>query len=236
MHKIDQAFILGAGKGTRLRPHTDTKPKPMVKVAKKPLIDHIIDQLSQAGIQKIAVNTHYKADILESHLKEISEPEISVSYEEELLNTGGGIKNALHFLDNKPFFVINGDSYCIDGPEASALKRLEDMWDPEIMDILILLHPVSKMALTQGVGDYIIQSDGKAIRSRDKCGTHMFTSIRINHPRIFDDTPEGSFSYLDLMDHAQKSGRLYALEHDGDWHHISTPQDLENVNTSLKNA
>ncbi len=111
---------------------------------------------------------------------------------------------------------------------------MKEAWNDNTMDILILLQPVSSMHLTQGIGDYDIDAQGRATRSLDKSGQYMFTSIRINHPRIFDNTPNGAFSYLQCLDTAQAKGRLHAIIHDNDWHHISTPKDLETVDAAYR--
>lgn len=224
----NKAFILAAGLGKRLRPITLERPKPMVEVGERTLIDRALDHLQQAGIDDVVVNAHYLSDILESHLAGRSAPEIHISHEDELLETGGGIKKMLqHFAAD--FYVLSGDALWTDGPGESALQRLSDMWNPQQMDILMLLQPVSNMTLTKGVGDYRIDADGRAIRAKDQSGDLMFTSIRINAPHIFEGSPDGPFSYLELMDRAEEQGRLYGLVHDGDWHHISTPEDLEAV-------
>lgn len=227
----DKAFILAAGFGTRLRPHTNDKPKPMVKVHGKPMIDHALDQLESANVKTCIVNTHYKADILHDHLKDRTSPEIIISHEPDILDTGGGIKNAIHHF-TEPFYVVSGDSVCEDDPDQNALKAMAEMWDSNTMDILLLLQPVNTMALTHGVGDYDLDDQGRAVRSLDKDGKYMWTSIRINHPAIFENTPDQPFSYLQLLDKAQENGRLYGMVHKGTWHHISTPDDLKAVNES----
>lgn len=225
----DRAFILAAGLGSRLRPLTNLIPKPMVCVHGKPMIDHALDALSNAGVKNCVVNTHYKAEILHNHLATRKSPQIIFSYEKELLDTGGGIYNAIsHF--SEPFYVLSGDSVWENKNNHDALMELAAAWDPSRMDILILLQPVDTMKLTQGVGDYDLDEHGRAIRNLSKAGRYMFTSIRINAPHIFVNSPFGSFSYLQLLDEAQKKGRLYGQVHSGIWHHISTPQDLESVN------
>ena len=229
----DKAFILAAGFGTRLRPYTDETPKPMVKVKGTPMIDSALNALNEIGVQSCVVNTHYKSEALHDHLKMREAPKIILSHEEEILDTGGGIKNALHNFD-APFFVLSGDSVWEDAPNQNALQNMTETWDVDKMDILILLQPIENMKLTKGVGDYDIDSEGRAIRSLDKSGKYMFTSIRINSPEIFDNAPDEPFSYLDLLDQAQAKGRLYALVNNGMWHHISTPEDLEAVNNEGK--
>ena len=229
----DHAFILAAGMGKRLRPYTDTVPKPMVEIGGRPIIDRTIDKLAAAGVKHITVNTHYMADIIEAHLKKRRDVEIVFSREETLLDTGGGVKKALPALGDAPFYVIAGDAVWTEGPSGSALLRLADAWDAEKMDVITLLQPLSAMTLTDGVGDFDLAADGRTIRRPDKTGSYMWTNIRINTPDIFRDAPEGAFSFLGIMDKVEAAGRFYALPHDGEWHHISTAAELERVNKDL---
>ena len=231
----NKAFILAAGFGTRMQPLTDNIPKPLVSVGGKAMIDHALDKLASAGVERCVVNTHYKADVLQTHLSGRTSPEILLSHEPEILDTGGGIKNAIHHFD-APFYILSGDSIWEDAPGKDTLKTLGMQWNPEDMDILMLLQPVDTMTLTEGVGDYDLGEDGRAVRSPDKTGKYMFTSIRINAPHIFDSAPDGPFNYRDLMDEAQEKGRLFAVVHEGAWHHISTPEDLEAVNRDYERA
>lgn len=225
----DSAFILAAGQGSRLRPYTDHVPKPMVAIAGRTLIDRTLDRLEQAGVKKVVINLHYKADILQTHLSARRTPEITFSRETELLDTGGGIARMIDFFEGRPFYVIAGDALWNDGPSGDALLRLARHWQDDAMDILTLMQPLSRMTLTHGLGDYDLLPDGRVKRSADKTGAFMWTNIRINHPRLFTGAPQGAFSFLDLMDKAERAGRFRALIHDGDWHHISTPADLERV-------
>lgn len=229
----DHAFILAAGMGKRLRPYTDSVPKPMVAVGGRPIIDRTIDRLIGAGVKHITVNTHYMADAIENHLRQRNDVEIIFSREETLLDTGGGIKKALHTMGGKPFYVIAGDAVWTDGPSGDSLLRLADAWHPQTMDILTLMQPLSGMVLTDGVGDFDIAPDGRTIRRPDKSGAYMWTNIRINSPAVFNDTPDGAFSFLQLMDRTEAAGRFHALEHDGQWHHISTAAELERVNADM---
>lgn len=229
---VERAFILAAGQGTRLRPLTDRIPKPMVRIAGKPIIDYALDALDAAGVRDVVVNLHYKGEVLDSHLKSRKRPKITLSWEEHLLDTGGGVRKALNFFQNTPFYVLNGDALWQDGPDGSALERLARAWDPVRMDILLLLHPAARVP--GGTGDYDLLDDGQARRSSDKTGALMFAGIRIAHPRIFEGSPEGAFSFLTLMDQAQENGRLYGLAHDGLWHHISTPEDLARTDAAFR--
>ncbi len=222
--KIDTGFILAAGFGKRMMPLTATRPKPMVEIAGRPMIDYTIDQLHNHGIARIIINTHYQAQVLHDHIAAMPEPRPLISYEPEILETGGGLKNALPLIGQNDFFVLSGDSILEDGAQESALARLEKFWDPAKMDILILLQPLDAMT-TSASGDYDLDDQGRAIRSRNKNGALMFTSARINKASIFNGAPDGSFSYLDLLDKAEREGRLYGIIHDGLWHHISTPAD-----------
>ncbi len=230
-----KAFIMAAGMGKRLRPYTDTMPKPLVPVAGQPTIGHIIDHLVAAGIQDITVNLHYRADQLAAYLaeRENSSLTIHTAYEETLLDTGGGIKAQLHHFGNDPFYVINGDAYWIDGAQGNCFQRLRAAWRDADMDLLLLLQSIDRMILTDGVGDYAMATNGQLTRMRDQSGPYMFAGIRMCHPRLFKDTPDGTFGFLPLMDGAENAGRLYGLEHDGDWHHISTPEELERVEADI---
>jgi MurNAc alpha-1-phosphate uridylyltransferase len=236
--KIEKAFILAAGLGTRMKPLTDTIPKPMVQVGKRSLLERTLDHLKDYGVSEVVINTHYKAQAIEEYVASYKDLNITLSHEDLLLDTAGGIANGMqHFSAAKAdedFFVLSGDGLWTDGAHEAALERLAEAWDPEAMDILMLLQPVSSFSLTEGVGDYDILPTGRAVRSLNRTGSHMFTSIRINSPRIFADAPAGAFSYLTLMDAAQQAGRLYGLEHDGEWHHISTLDDLMAVDTAFR--
>lgn len=216
-----------------MKPLTERIPKPMVQVAKQTLLDRTLDHLEDAGVTDVVINTHHLAQQINRHLQPRRTPRITFSHEPSLLDTGGGIRKAVQHFHGESFYVVSGDGLWTDPPGETALQQMAAQWDPDKMDILILLQQVSAMKLTMGVGDYDIRSDGRAVRSRHKTGTHMFTSIRINHPRIFDNAPFGAFSYLPLLDQAENDGRLFALEHKGMWHHISTPEDLRAVNFAV---
>jgi MurNAc alpha-1-phosphate uridylyltransferase len=223
-----KAFILAAGMGKRLRPYTDTLPKPLVPVAGKPAIGHILDRLNEAGITDVTVNLHYRADQLADFLA-ANTPHgmtIHLAYEDALLDTGGGVMAQLAHFGDAPFYIVNGDAFW----SGDAFGPLARRWDDAAMDLCLLLQPVSNMVLTHGVGDYDLPPDGRCIRAKDSSGTHMFAGIRLCHPRLFTGAPTGAFGFLSLMDQAEHAGRLFAAEHEGEWHHISTPEELERVN------
>ena len=231
--KPDHAFILAAGQGTRLRPYTDDTPKPMVEINGRPILDYTLEKLKKAGISNVTINTSYLGDRIKNYTDTVQDITITLSSEEELLDTGGGVKKALANMKGKPFYLINGDALWTDTPNLSALDNLAKKWQPDKMDILLLLQPVSAMTLTKGIGDYDMDDQGRAIRSKDKAGEYIFGGIRITKPNIFENTPDGAFSFLELMDKAEEQERLYGITHQGDWHHISTPEDLENVNAAF---
>lgn len=230
----EKAFLLAAGMGTRLRPHTDTMPKPMVRVAGRPLLDYALDKLAAHGVKDVWINLHYLPEVIKTHLQGRNDLNIHYSEEKTLLNTGGGVKKCLKRLGNDPFLMINGDALW-ENRNKEAILQLSEAYAPEKTDILMLLQPVSSMKLTNGTGDY--DGDGiNAVRSRDKQGQFMFTGIRIVHPRLFQ-YPQASpdiFSFLELMDEAEKRGRLHYIIHEGDWHHISTPDDLAAVEAAWR--
>lgn len=229
----DHAFILAAGRGTRLKPYTDTMPKPMVPINGRPILDYTLEKLQKAGVKNVTLNLSYLGGRIQNYLGERREPKITFSAETELLDTGGGVKKALDTMGDQPFYLLNGDAFWTDSPNQSALEKLATSWNPEIMDILLLLQPIQAMTLTEGIGDYNLSENGQAVRMPDKSGTYMFAGIRITKPEIFENSPDDAFSFLDLMDKAEKQGRLYGLIHDGEWHHISTAEDLERINTAL---
>lgn len=232
----DHAFILAAGMGSRLAPYTDKLPKPLVEVAGRAMIDRTLDALEEIGVKSITINIHYLKALMQQHLAVRKIPTLTYSYEEALLDTGGGIKQALFTMEDQPFYVFSGDTVWENGPSGNALLRMAEAWDDDTMDLLLLLQPLDRMPVTEGSGDYNIGADGKPTLADNKSGTHFWPSIRIVHPRLFADTPDIKFSFLNLMKKAEKSGRIAALVHDGTCYHISKPSDLEAVNRHLHNG
>ncbi len=228
-YKPDQAFILAAGKGTRLRPYTDNTPKPMVRVDGKPILEHILDKLKEVDVKTVTINLFYLGEKIKSHFKSYTNPTITFSEEEELLETGGGVKKAIHTMQGKPFYLINGDALW-SNDNVPALQQLSDAWNPDVMDMLLLLQPTDPNTVSKNSGDYQMSDDGALTRTPDGSGSYMFTGIRITKPNVVEGMPEGAFSFLECMDKAQNQGRLYGIVYDGTWHHISTPQDLDEVN------
>lgn len=232
--QITQGFILAAGMGERMRPLTNDIPKPMVLVHGKPIIGYVLDAFAAHGINTCVINTHYQPAPLLDYLATRHDLNIIISHEPELLDTGGGIKQGLKYLDNsKPAFIASGDSIWQNPPHNTTLALMESAWDENVMDMLLLLQPLSTMTLTQGIGDYNITHTPPhfyAHRTPDKSGTHIWTSLRIINPAIMQNAPDGAFSFLSTLDKAEQSSRLHALSHTGIWHHLSTPHDIETLN------
>lgn len=232
-----KAFILGAGFGTRMRPLTNNCPKPMLEIAGRTIIWRILDKLRAARVTDVVVNTHYLAEKMQRHMEDYvaqhNEITIYVSYEKDILDTGGGVKKALKYFDSNPFYVIAGDSLWEDG-NIPALDVLSQSWNSERMDILTLFKPINQMTLSKGVGDYDLTKNGKAIRSPEKEGEYMWTNIRLNSRKIYEHISEEEFSFLKIMDECQTKERLYALSHDANWHHISTPEEYQKINDHFK--
>jgi MurNAc alpha-1-phosphate uridylyltransferase len=228
------AMVLAAGLGLRLRPITNNTPKPLVKVSGKALLDHTLDRLVAAGVQRAIVNTHYLAEQIEQHLKNRIDIEIIISSEaENLLETGGGVKKALQYLGDEPFYICNADVLWLNGP-TPALSCINERWDADEMDVLLMLHSTVEAYGYTGRGDFKIDSRGKLVRKLEREITpYLFTGVEIAHPRIFKNTPDGPFSLNIIYDKAIKAGRLYGVIHDGEWFHIGTPDGLKEAESYM---
>lgn len=230
----EKAMVLAAGLGTRLRPLTETLPKPLVEIAGRALIDHVLDRLDDAGIKEVVVNTHHLADQVEKHLQGRSSPAIRLSPEKELLETGGGVAKALGMLGNKPFFVVNVDALWLNGP-FDALRRMAATWDDGRMDGLLLLHSTVDAYGYRGVGDFCADGGGLLTRPPEgEVSPWLFTGIQLLHPRLFADAPDGAFSLNVLYDRVIKEKRLYGAVHDGEWFHVGTPEGVEEAETYMR--
>jgi N-acetyl-alpha-D-muramate 1-phosphate uridylyltransferase len=233
-HAPNHAMILAAGLGERMRPITNTLPKPLIRVRGRTLLDTILDRLDAAGVNEAVVNLHYLGPMIEDHLRERTRPRIVFSAEEyERLETGGGVRAALSKLGPDPFYAINGDVCWLDGP-TPALERLAAAWNERKMDALLLLHPTATAYGYEGRGDFMLDPWGHARRREERqMAPFVFAGVQIFHPRLFEDTPEGAFSLNTLYDKAEESGRLYGLRHDGEWFHIGTPHGLAEVEEAM---
>lgn len=221
-----RAMVLAAGLGTRMRPLTDAKPKPLIEVAGKPLIDHVLDRLAEAGVETVVVNVHYLSDMITRHLSARTKPRIDISDERgALLGTGGGVLKALPKLGNAPFFHINSDTIWIEGPRPN-LTRLAEAFDAEAMDALLLLAPSTSIGY-DGSGDYVMTPNGRLQRRKEReVAPFAFAGAAILSPSLFADAPKGDFPLTALFDRAEHAGRLYGLRLDGMWMHVGTPDAI----------
>lgn len=221
-----RAMVLAAGLGKRMRPITDTIPKPMVEVAGQPLVDHVLDRFASVGVHDIVVNLHHLGHKLEAHLQRRRDMRITFSPETELLETGGGVTKALPLLGSGAFFAANADMLWFDGG-TPALARLAEMWDEEKMDALLLLQRTVTAHGYDGAGDYFLDPLGRAKRRRGQAvAPYVFAGVQILHPRLFKEAPQGAFSLNRLYDRAEESERLYGVAHDGLWFHVGTPDSI----------
>jgi len=229
-----RAMVLAAGLGERLRPITDRTPKPLVAVDGVPMIDRALDLLNSAGVETVVVNTHHLADRIEAHLAGRTSPKIAISREDRLLDTGGGVANALDRLGDGPFFVMNGDVLILNGL-VPALARLAAAWCDEDMDALLLVQATVRAYGYAGFGDFTMRADGRLDRRRERwISPYLFAGVQMLHPRLFEGCPDGAFSLNRLYDKAAEAGRLFGVVHDGVWMHIGTPDALENAERFLK--
>ena len=221
-----RAMVLAAGKGLRMRPITDRTPKPMIPVDGRPLIDHALDRLLEAGVENTVVNIHHLGEQIERHLAKRDTPGIQFSPEETLMETGGGVKKALGLLGNDPFIVVNSDAFWLNGP-TDALGRMAAVWDADKMDGLLLLHSTVDAYGYGGRGDFNCEACGKLTRRPEmEISPWLFTGVQILKPEVFSDTPDGAFSLNIIYDRLLEQERLYGLIHDGEWFHVGTPDGL----------
>ena len=232
---LDTAIVLSAGLGTRMASPGNARPKPLVELGGKALIDHVLDRLVDAGIERVVVNVHHKADLIERHLQARRAPAIEISDERAiLLDTGGGVKKALPGLGAGPFLIHNADSVWIEGVGAN-LARLAEAWADERMDCLLLLALASTSHGYQGRGDFALESDGKIRRRKaeQELVPFAFTGVSIAHPRLFDMSPDGPFSLNLVWSRAIAAGRAYGVRMDGVWMHVGTPDALTDAERYL---
>jgi N-acetyl-alpha-D-muramate 1-phosphate uridylyltransferase len=234
--KIESALVLAAGLGKRMRPLTATRPKPLVRVAGKALIDHSLDRIAAAGIGQVVVNAHYLADALEAHLRGGNWPfAIAMSDErDQLLETGGGMVKAAPLLTGDPFLAVNSDNIWTDGP-ADTIQLLARHWDAARMDALLLLVRHASAVGHGGRGDF--HMDARGLVSRRKAGRvapFVYTGIQLISRRFLRDAPSGPFSTNILWDRAIAEGRLFGLAHQGQWFEVGTPQAIPPVEAALR--
>lgn len=231
-------MIMAAGLGKRMRPLTASRPKPLIEVGGKALLDHVLERLRTAGVRKVVVNVHYLADALEAHLASRDHGlEVVISDERDLLmETGGGLVQAAPLIDTDPFLALNSDNLWIDGP-ADTLRLLASQWDDARMDALVLLVPQARALNHNGMGDFHMGNTGQLRRrERSRVAPFVFTGIQIASKRLLRDAPEGPFSTNILWDRAIEEGRCFGAVHQGLWFDVGTPQSIRLTETAIENV
>ena len=232
------AMVMAAGLGKRMRPLTATRPKPLIEVAGRPLLDHVLERLRAAGVEKVVVNVHYLPGSVEAHLaKRVHGLEVVISDErDQLLETGGGMVKAEPLIDADPFLVVNSDNLWVDGP-ADTLKLLASHWDDERMDALLLLVPHARAQNHRGMGDFHMDRFGRLRRRhRGRVAPFVYMGIQIISKRLLEGAPEGPFSTNFLWDKAIEAGRCYGAVHQGLWFDVGTPAAIGQTETFLADA
>lgn len=227
-------MVLAAGFGVRMQPLTLTRPKPLVRVAGRALLDHVLDRLATTGVERAVVNVHYLADQIVTHVAHRERPHIVISDERDaILGTGGGLVRALPHFEGEPFFLINSDTIWIDGPRDN-LDQLACAFDPMLMDAVLLLAPSTASIGYEGRGDFLMGPDStlRARRERD-VAPFVYAGAAILHPRLFVEAPKGEFALTQLFSRAQDAGRLCGVRLDGTWMHVGTPDAVELAEAAL---
>ena len=227
-------MILAAGLGVRMRPLTEKIPKPLVPVAGKPLLDHVLDRLADAGVTKAVVNVHYLPDQIIQHVADRAQPHVIISDERDVvLGTGGGVVKALPLIGDAPFFHLNADTMWIDGVESN-LSRLAGTFDPSRMDILLLMAPTANSIGYSGSGDYAMLADGSLRKRKEhQAVPFVYAGVAIMSPAIFKNAPKGEFSLTKIFDTTNERGRLFGLRLDGLWMHVGTPEAVQAAEEAL---
>jgi MurNAc alpha-1-phosphate uridylyltransferase len=235
MNTPRNAMVLAAGLGTRMRPLTDSTPKPLVKVAGRALIDRVLDRLADAGVERAVVNVHHFAEQIERHLAQRKRPRIVISDERGLLlGTGGGVLKTLAELGGAPFFHVNSDTLWIEGATPN-LTRLAAAYEPAAMDALLLLAPAAGSIGYAGHGDFLLAADGRlAARGERATAPFVFAGAAILAPALFADAPKGEFSLTTLLHRAAHAGRLHGLPLEGTWMHVGSPEDVREAEAAIK--
>ena len=236
----ETAMVFAAGFGKRMKHLTEKIPKPLIKVNGKCLLDYALDNVAEAGIKKVVVNTHYLADQVKEHVRNRDKlPKISISHEDAILETGGGIVKALMRLGEKPFFTINSDVILTSGA-TNFFKRIVQAWNPETMDALMLLQNTSKAIGYDGSGDFNLSDDGHLIKPISEKCDYVFTGVMLIKPDIFKGVDEKPFSvYRDFLHprYHHKDGslsRVFGVVHDEKWIHVGTPESIKDAEEALK--
>ena len=231
-------MVMAAGLGKRMRPLTATRPKPLIEVAGRPLLDHVLDRLRVAGVENVVVNVHYLPASIEAHLAAKSHGlNVTISDEsDQLLETGGGMVKAAPMIGADPFLVVNSDNLWVDGP-ADTLRLLCSHWDDARMDALLLVVPHARAQNHRGMGDFHMDRSGRLRRrERSRVAPFVFTGIQLVSKRLLEGAPEGPFSTNILWDRAIEAGRCFGAVHQGLWFDVGTPKAIGETEAFLQNV
>lgn len=230
----DTVMVFAAGLGKRMRPVTETIPKPLVKIAGRAMIDHMLDRFAEIGVKRAIVNVHYLADQLERHLAERKTPEIVISNErEKLLDQGGGIKKVLPLIGDSPFFICNTDAIWLEGAQSN-LARLRERWDPAEMDVLLLVASSATSIGVDWAGDFLMDSEGRLTRrAENEVAPFVYAGIGIMKPQLFANIKEDVFRLGPFFFAAAEQGRLFGQRLDGQWLHVGTPDAIEEAERAI---
>ena len=232
---VDTAMIMAAGKGTRMMPLTADRPKPLIEVGGVALLDHVLDHLRDAGIGKIVVNVHYRAEQIEQHLAaSAADLDVRISDERDVLrDTGGGLVHALPLISDDPFICVNADNWWTNAGE-NALSRLMAHWDDARMDVLMLVIPLETANNSQGIGDFNMDADGRLSRRQgDAPASFVWTGIQMLSKRLIVDPPADVFSTNIFWDRAIAQGRCMGILHDGQWFDVGYPAAIAATEAKL---
>ncbi|MDS7598280.1 nucleotidyltransferase family protein [Agrobacterium tumefaciens] len=234
---IRQAMVLAAGLGTRMRPITDTIPKPLVKIAGKPMIDYALDVLVAAGVETIAINVHHHADQMLTHLKTRKDAEILISDERaELMNSGGGLAKGLKLLSPGPVLVMNADLFWIgERPgEKTSLQKLAEFFDPERMDMAMLCVDMDRTTGHNGKKDFNLAADGRLSRYHEgEPHPVVYAGAIAMDSQLLDDAPADAFNLNIYFDRAIAGNRLFGLPLVGQWITVGTPDAIEDAERTI---
>ena len=231
------AMVFAAGLGTRMRPVTDTMPKPLITVGGKALLDHMLDRFADIGLETAVVNVHYKADQIEAHLAARERPRIAISDERELLlDQGGGICKAMALLEGDAFYLCNTDALWLEGPRSN-LAAMTARWDPTIMDVLLLVAATTSSIGVDWAGDFTMAADGRLVKRDERAvAPFVYAGVGIIKSSLFADAPEGPFRLAPTFFEAAKRGRLFGHRLDGQWLHVGTPEAIEQAEATIKRS
>lgn len=228
------AMVFAAGLGQRMRPITDTLPKPLVKVGGRALIDHCLDRLAENGVERAIVNLHWLADQLEAHLSFRPRPRILISDERaKLLDQGGAIKRSLAIIGHEPFLICNTDAVWIEGPRSN-IARLAEAFDPERMDVILLVAAAAGAVGVDWPGDFNMTKEGRleARRARE-VAPFVYTGVGIIKPGLFDKETAEVFRLAPFFHAAAAKGRLFGVRLDGLWLHVGRPETIAEAEAAL---